>query len=206
MDKICVVCGNSFIAFGNTKTCCQEHSLLLRQKRKICSYCGQPFVAELKTGRFSKHKKFCSKDCAKKQAKKNENEARREKYATDENYRLTILTKHSEYSRSEQGKKVIQGHKLARDERIKNTTEVDSHINLKELYERDNGICWICGKSCDWNDKELRISESGHNYLATFGDYPSIDHVIPLSKYGTHTWDNIRLAHKRCNIKKSNKI
>lgn len=34
----------------------------------------------------------------------------------------------------------------------------------------------------------------------------SIDHIRPLSKGGTHTWDNVQLAHLKCNIKKGNRV
>ena len=68
---------------------------------------------------------------------------------------------------------------------------------LEEVYERDNGICYICGKPCDWNDYEERDG------VIVYGNkYPSRDHVIPKSKGGTNTWDNIRLAHRLCNSKK----
>lgn len=30
-------------------------------------------------------------------------------------------------------------------------------------------------------------------------DYPTIDHVIPLSKGGSHTWDNVKVACGECN-------
>ncbi len=68
---------------------------------------------------------------------------------------------------------------------------------LKEVYERDNGICYICGKACDWNDYTER------NGVIIYGNnYPSRDHVIPKSKGGGNTWDNIRLAHRSCNSHK----
>ena len=28
---------------------------------------------------------------------------------------------------------------------------------------------------------------------------PSIDHLIPVSDGGAHTWDNVALAHRTCN-------
>lgn len=34
----------------------------------------------------------------------------------------------------------------------------------------------------------------------------TIDHIIPLSKGGTHTYNNVQLAHYICNSKKSDKI
>lgn len=31
----------------------------------------------------------------------------------------------------------------------------------------------------------------------------TVDHVIPISKGGTHTWDNVKPAHYKCNIDKA---
>jgi len=37
--------------------------------------------------------------------------------------------------------------------------------------------------------------------------YPSIDHVVPLSRGGLHEWGNVKLAHRICNsIKKDNDV
>lgn len=78
--------------------------------------------------------------------------------------------------------------------------ETDSSISLERLYERDNGICYLCGRVCDWNDGEWRdgVFRVGKNY-------PSIEHVKPISKGGSHTWNNIRLACVSCNSKKGNR-
>lgn len=71
---------------------------------------------------------------------------------------------------------------------------VDRDITIQKLFRRDNGICYLCGKKCDWNDKEVR------NDTIVCGDqYPSIDHVLPLAKGGLHSWDNVKLAHRICN-------
>lgn len=63
-------------------------------------------------------------------------------------------------------------------------------ITLRSVYKRDGGICKICGQPCDLNDKSY--GQCGPNY-------PSVDHIIPLSKGGSHTWDNVQLAHMICN-------
>lgn len=69
---------------------------------------------------------------------------------------------------------------------------------LEEVYERDKGICYLCGKVCDWNDYEER------NGVIVYGNnYPSRDHVIPKSKGGKNEWDNIRHAHRICNSVKA---
>ena len=30
---------------------------------------------------------------------------------------------------------------------------VDNDITLEKLYQRDGGICYLCGRVCDWNDR-----------------------------------------------------
>lgn len=75
---------------------------------------------------------------------------------------------------------------------------MDKSITLRAVYEKDCGVCYLCGKPCDWND----FLEREDAFVA--GDlYPSIDHVQPLSKGGLHAWENVRLAHRRCNSLKS---
>ena len=56
-------------------------------------------------------------------------------------------------------------------------------IKLKDIAERDGRICYLCGK-------EVSVHEA------------SFEHVIPLCDGGTHTPDNVRLAHRLCNSRK----
>lgn len=86
------------------------------------------------------------------------------------------------------------------DRRLKKYGQKDNGITLKALFKRDNGICYLCGKQCDWNDKTIN-----NRGTITGDDYPSIDHIIPLSLGGVNEWDNVRLACRRCNTKKNNK-
>lgn len=62
------------------------------------------------------------------------------------------------------------------------------NIGIEKLFDRDDGLCGICNIHLEDNEKG------------------SIDHVIPLSLGGTHTWDNVQLAHLSCNIAKGNKL
>ena len=88
------------------------------------------------------------------------------------------------------------------DHRIRRECLVDKNITLKRLYERDSGICYLCGGLCDWNDK--RIGKSG---IMICGDtYPTKDHVVPLAKGGLHSWENVKLAHWKCNVEKSDGV
>ena len=79
---------------------------------------------------------------------------------------------------------------------------VDTSISLDKLIERDEGVCHICTKECDKND--YTITPDGH--FVAGANYPSIDHLTPISKGGTHTWNNIKLAHMYCNTMKSDGI
>lgn len=64
-------------------------------------------------------------------------------------------------------------------------------IKWQEVAKRDGLVCWICGKPCiPGSDKD---------------DCPSVDHVIPIYKGGTDTFDNVRIAHRGCNRDRSNK-
>ena len=74
----------------------------------------------------------------------------------------------------------------------------ESGITLVKVYERDHGICQICGKPVDWNDKSWRDD---------FGAlYPTIDHITAFANGGGHTWDNVQLAHAVCNSYKRDLI
>lgn len=65
--------------------------------------------------------------------------------------------------------------------------ESGEKIDYAAIAKRDGYVCHICG---------LPVSE----------DELSFDHVIPLAKSGSHTTDNIKVAHKRCNSRKKDKI
>lgn len=88
-----------------------------------------------------------------------------------------------------------QIHDIKRKRRIV-AAYVDD-IALDDLYKRENGICYLCGKKCDYSDVKYI---DGKRYA--LGNYPSREHIKPLAKDGLHTWDNVRLAHIRCNSSK----
>ena len=60
-------------------------------------------------------------------------------------------------------------------------------VDRREVYLRDKGICGICG--CPVSLEEV-----------------TLDHIIPLSKGGEHSYRNIQLAHLSCNSAKGAKI
>lgn len=95
-------------------------------------------------------------------------------------------------------KKSNDYHKSARRrEKIKTNGHYDWSISIPKLIKRDK-VCKLCGKPVDIHD---RVNAKGTVIVGV--NYPSIDHIIPVSKGGTHTWDNVQLAHVGCNAKKS---
>lgn len=89
-------------------------------------------------------------------------------------------------------KKNLKRKRIAENGTIEN-------ITLTSLIKRDKSVCHLCGGKCD--RKDYIITNQGH--FVAGKNYPSIDHVIPVSKGGTHTWDNVKLAHMSCNSIKS---
>lgn len=69
----------------------------------------------------------------------------------------------------------------------------DYSVTLEAVYEKFGGKCNNCGKTLNFECGKLS------------NDYPSMDHIIPLSKGGHHTWDNIQLLCRGCNFKKGAK-
>ena len=67
-------------------------------------------------------------------------------------------------------------------------------IDALELFERHGWICCVCRGRID---KHRRVPDWG---AAT------IEHKVPLSAGGTHTWDNVAPAHYGCNLAKGDKI
>lgn len=88
------------------------------------------------------------------------------------------------------------------DKRIPKNKIVDSDITLQKLFKRDGGICYLCGCRCSFED--WKVSANGFKYP---GDtYPEIEHVVPVSRGGLHSWDNVRLACAKCNAQKRDEI
>lgn len=93
-----------------------------------------------------------------------------------------------------------KNNELRRERNIKANGLIDKDITLDKLYARDKGVCHICGKQCNYKDFVVV-----DNTFIVGRDYPSIDHIKPISKGGNHSWGNVKLAHIGCNSKKNNK-
>ena len=70
---------------------------------------------------------------------------------------------------------------------VKTNRNKKVRLNRRNLFLRDKFICAYCDKK--FSEKNL-----------------TIDHVIPLSKGGAHSWDNVVTSCSKCNNKKGNRL
>lgn len=63
------------------------------------------------------------------------------------------------------------------------------HVDTSLIYERDGGLCQLCGQQVQRD-----------------GDEQCFDHIIPLALGGGHTVQNLQLAHMQCNIWKGSHV
>lgn len=60
-------------------------------------------------------------------------------------------------------------------------------VDRTVVWKRDSGVCYICNLPANSNDWH-------------------VDHKIPLSRGGEHSYANVGVTHPHCNLTKSNKI
>lgn len=87
--------------------------------------------------------------------------------------------------------------RIKRKGRYKHLEEIgrfDESVTLVNVFNRFNGECVLCKRKLNFEGSWVS------------DDYPSIDHIIPISKGGTHEWNNVQLLCRKCNYMKSNKI
>lgn len=100
-----------------------------------------------------------------------------------------------------QNKHNNRSKEIRRRKKIKENGEIHWDISLEKLIKKDKSICALCGSEVNVND--YKTTREGH--FVAGESYPSIDHIKPIAKGGTHTWDNVQLAHRVCNAVKSDK-
>lgn len=100
-----------------------------------------------------------------------------ERYERDREKRIAIATQQSHKRRL----RILQG-------------EFDATVTRANLRKQYGDCCFYCGDDMDF--KRYTHNTRPRN-LAT------IEHVVPVSKGGGHTWDNVVLACLQCNITKN---
>lgn len=102
--------------------------------------------------------------------------ARKRRYENGENGRAV---KHRYESKP--GPRALHAEGVRR-RRARLLSRPNESVDVSVLAERQAGLCGICGDP-----------------LAVRSE---VDHVMPLSRGGSHTYDNVQLAHPACNRRK----
>jgi 5-methylcytosine-specific restriction endonuclease McrA len=97
----------------------------------------------------------------------------------------------AEWSRASADKSYVNGIR----KRLESTgADVDESISRRDVFKRFEGKCYICEVETHWT-----IEGKWDPFLAT------VDHIKPVSKGGSHTWENVALACLICNVRKGAK-
>lgn len=193
--KSCKVCDKEFTSlYANSKFCSSECKN--SQYTHVCKHCNVEFKSK------EKKRLFCSDKCSLEHTIKNEcfcqkcgkrfmgDNRRANKFCSrDCFYEYANITP-AEVGTNSVGR-YTDAHHI---KRAKKFGVLYQHIKPIEIYERDNWKCGICNAGIDMNLCHPHPMSA------------SIDHIIPLSKGGTHTESNVQSAHLKCNIYKSDRL
>lgn len=199
--RICARCGEEFIPWdGESRYCSNSCSVLsvtygdaggpsCEVPWRECGECGRMFVSRLNVG-------VCSPTCseARKQRKIAEYGLRRKGGACTvrcrecgEPFQIVYGEKRRAFCSTTCSRRFHKFNRRAWQKCNGQRQKVHRWI----VFERCGGKCGVCGKAVN-----LAL-EYPHPMSA------SMDHIVPLARGGSHTYDNIQLAHLRCNLQKS---
>lgn len=215
----CLYCGKELTKKSHKKQYARKYcdnecfrAATVRYKTAICMCCGKEFKESRE-----RPNKFCSRECAAfhlgfvgaldraDRAKHNPETVEQLNKAFEEYKRLKekfdkekqcswcgkwFVGGKIKYCSKECSKKA-ENHR--KDKRLETNGKADWSINLPRVFDKFEGVCQGCGKLLTFD------------VPITSNDYPSIDHIRPISKGGLHRWDNVQLLCRGCNTRKSNK-
>jgi len=187
---VCKQCGKKFEAYGDkerlfcSRACFGKCNRTLIGTTRKCEVCGNLFEPGYK------NQKCCSESCAHK------------KQWSEKQKTVSLICEHcglefKVYNNCRSSAKYCSSTcKNAYNNHVKRARKRNANIEKVfpyKVYERDGWICQLCGKKVD---KKIHYP----NFMCA-----SLDHVIPISKGGTHETNNVQLAHLICNIRKGTK-
>lgn len=186
-------------ASGKCKECLrQEHRIKYSPSRgqtddlRKCKRCKRTYKPKLRTESF-----FCTRECKvlfrREEDKRVRVESKSERICAGCQKIIPKTARADKKWCSEECSSKVRGHTMNAQRRIR-TSDVIESFKRSDIYERDAWICQLCKKSV--------------NPKLTFPNpaCASLDHVLPLSRGGSHRATNVQLAHLRCNTSRGNKV
>lgn len=167
---------------------CYLSAVRKRPQKKICRWCRKEFISAINDRgslRDRKHAKCCSPECGARYA------VRVRMYSG----RCRQCNALCETLVCSDCRNKNQRAALHRNRMLRRGAKTAEGYDPFEIAIRDGWICHLCNGSVA---PHLRGTKGG--------DAPTIDHLIPISKGGLDTIDNVKLAHWSCNSRKGNRV
>lgn len=113
-----------------------------------------------------------------------ENRERARRAYADPVKREAMKARHREWTKANREK----GRQYNAKRRARMLETMTEDVDFETILELHGLWCHIC-------ERDIADLDDMH-----------FDHVVPLAKNGTHTWDNIRPAHATCNLVKKDRV
>lgn len=187
--ETCRSCRMQFVvAWAGSERFCSD-VCQARWEWRDCPHCGERYHAP-------KGASYCSSRCEWRDNKEGYNRERRERYSRQRNNcELCGQFFHGRGKYCPHGcrdKARRMRRREAKDRRRARLKEATvEEFGRIEIYQRDNWQCQICGDKVD-----VDADPEGT-------DYPSLDHIVPISQGGEHSRRNVQLTHRSCNTDKA---
>lgn len=109
-------------------------------------------------------------------------------YAADPEMRARAVARAKAWAEANPERASILARNSSNRRRARIAAQSSEDVNYAAILDRDGMVCHICGDDIpDMSDLHF-------------------DHVIPLSRGGAHSYDNIKPSHASCNLRKGAKI
>lgn len=192
-------CGASLRGTGKARCDqCDPTPTIPTIKQCVCVICGKAFGAE-------RDRKYCSDECVKEknrrlaflynkelfEAKVKSRECKECGAVFTPEYGMKIRNFCSQKCSKRFARKEYS-HSGNHQQRAKRYGVKYKYFSYRPILRRDGWRCYVCGIA---TPPSLRGSYDDRA--------PEIDHVVPLSKGGAHTKDNVRCCCRHCNALKS---
>jgi len=115
-----------------------------------------------------------------------------ERYETSQPHQLTC-TKKCASRRTRQTQRQRHGRQDTHRKRARRYGCEYEPVSRTKVFERDGYVCQICGEA----------TSSKYSFDDPWS--PTVDHIVPMSKQGAHSYENIQCAHAFCNSVKNDK-
>ena len=201
----CEIC-NTSIAYKGVgrlpRTCSSKCKNKLDGKAKVkkekhltnCSNCNKEFLTAYDQQRF------CSSVCRSNSSKSNNNFNSKVYFYCCSNCQTNFISRKSIHGisaakgiRCKPCQKQLTRIRDRKKTLVRQKAISNPRISVELIAKRDSYLCHLCNQIVDMDIK--RTDKMG----------ATIDHILPLSKGGLDTMENVALAHWICNIRKGNR-